>query len=149
MKRRLRQYLICYLLSFFVIGAYVWYQLATKELSFVDEWSHILSEAFFVNVVLFSSLWVFSFISHDGFFDIFKYSFKRFGARMFRKNPKFSNVPKTFYEYRTIKHEEEAPYVHYLAWVALSWLVLLLLFFVFICTGIGCKHGWNFGTIWS
>ncbi len=139
-KKRLRQYSICYLLSFFVIGVYIWYQLATKDLSFVEEWSHILADAFFINVILFFSIWLLSFISHDGFFDIFSYSLKRFGARMFRKNPKYSSVPKTFYEYRTIKHEEEAPYVHYLAWVALSWFVLLILFIILYYTGTGCNH---------
>ena len=58
-------------------------------------------------------------------------------ARMFRKNPKYTNVPKTFYEYRLLKNEEEPTSVSYLGWVGLGNLLLGILFFILHMNGIG------------
>ncbi len=132
MKKRTFQFLISYAISILVALAVCLFEVKQFEYRnpFSEYWSVVLSDASFINVVLFGGVWGLSFISNDGLFDIFSYSFKRFGARIFHKNPKYNNVPKTFYEYRQIKHEDEPPYINYLGWVTLTWAILVILFFV-------------------
>lgn len=135
MKQKKKQYLICITISLLLSLSVFLFQI--KESTYNGEWSKLLSDAFFVSSVVFISVFLLSWISNDGFFDIFSYSFKKFGARIFRKNPKYTNVPKTFYEYRLLKHEEKPASVGYLGWVGLANLLLSILFIVFHFLGIG------------
>jgi len=138
MKRKQNyQYFISITISLLVSMGVFLFEIKELNLTIEKNWSRLLSDSFFVSSILFISVFLLSWISNDGFFDIFSYSFKRFGARIFRKNPKYTNVPKTFYEYRVLKHEGEPASIQYLAWVGLANLVLGILFFIFHISGIG------------
>lgn len=132
MKKRTYQFLISYLISIIIDIAIIVFEIKQLDYRnpFNENWMIILSDASFVNAVIFGGVWGLSWISNDGLFDIFAYSFKRFGARMFRKNPKYTNVPKTFYDYRVLKHDDEPAYINYLGWVALTHLVIAIIFVI-------------------
>lgn len=137
MKSKINKYGICIIVSVLLSVGVLLFEIKELNLTLTKNWSRLLSDSFFVPSVVFISVFLLSWISNDGFFDMFSYSFKKFGARMFRKNPKYTNVPKTFYEYRLLKHEDKPASVSYLAWVGLANLVLGVLFIILHLSGIG------------
>lgn len=137
MKRKTYQFLISYIISSLITLGVILFNIKENALPFQEYWSKLLSDGFFVSAAVFGGVWALTWISHEGAFDIFSYSFKRFGARMFRKNPKYTNVPKTFYEYRVLKSEEEPAYIGYLGIVALTDLILAIVFVVLAINYIG------------
>ena len=137
MRKRIWQYLISYIISAIVVVGLAIYEVEVWERPFATMWSQILYDATFVVSALFILTWLLAVVSSNGFFDMFAYSFKKFGSRIFRKNPRYSDVPKTFYDYRKLKEDQEIPYTRYLLWVALSWIALVIVFAILYHCGIG------------
>lgn len=133
MKKRLFQYLLGYGVSICVAIFVIVFYINEHKFSFSEYYPKIISDAAFVNASMFIGMWLLTLVSQQGTFDIFAYSFKKLRASLFRKNEKYQDVPKTFYDYRVIKQEEERQNINYLGVVGGSWLLVSILFMIIDC----------------
>lgn len=128
MKKRLFQYLLGYGVSIAVVIFVIVFYINEHKFSFSEHYSKILSDAAFINAAMFIGMWLLTLISQEGAFDIFAYSFKKLRASMFKKSERYQDVPKTFYDYRVLKQEEERQSINYLGVVGGTWLFISIIF---------------------
>ena len=86
-----------------------------------------LSDGFFVPGVLFAGIAALSFIADDGMFDIFGYGFLKMKS-VFRIRKKEDDGPKSFYEYRMMKHEGKKSSLKFLFVIAGADLTAAVIF---------------------
>lgn len=128
MKKRLFQYLLGYGVSIAVAVFVIVFYLTEHGYNFQNHYAKIFSDSALINVVMFVGMWLLTLISQQGTFDIFAYSFKKLRASMFKKTERYQDVPKTFYDYRVLKQEEERHYVHYLGVIGGTWAIIAIIF---------------------
>jgi hypothetical protein len=127
MIKRSLQYIIGYAISIVVAVFVIVFSINEGGFTFENDAAKLISDAAFINVIMFVGIWLLTIISQQGTFDIFAYSFKKLRASLFRKNEKYQDVPKTFYDYRVLKQEEEHQKVHYLGIIGATWAVIMLI----------------------
>ena len=91
------------------IAVAVWMIRGLPSRTRFTEQAAALSDGFFVAGAVILAAAALAFISDGGFFDIFGYGFRSFRKvfRVRRKDPAENTGPKTFFDYRRLKHSGE------------------------------------------
>ncbi len=126
MKLKLRQYGIAAVVSLGITLVILQIR-SYPELGEAQARAAALSDAFFVPGVLFAGVAGLSFIADDGLFDIFSFSFLRMKT-IFRIRKKDDDGPKSFYEYRMMKHEGKKSSLKFLFVIAGADLLAAVIF---------------------
>lgn len=98
------------------------------SLNFANDAFHILSDAFFIPGILGLCFWLLLYASQEGAFDIFSYGIRKFVNYTFRKHPEETSLPKTYFDYVTLKREKKKTRFFTLLTVTGSWVILAIIF---------------------
>lgn len=106
-KRFIIEFIItfCFCAVFCVIVALL--LVFVKGDSFEDNTLRVIGDSFFVSGLLVMLFWILIYLSQEGAFDIIVYGTKKFFNYLLKRHPEDSSLPKTYYDYVSLKREKK------------------------------------------